>query len=110
VAALDHITPAFAPDLKIPDPNKKGEFLWPPPQPNLALQLAAIRPDPFLVHKAAAGAYIAERNRRILEDNRRQIAEAEQRQRELEERQRKELESAKERERQAYRERGWPSG
>jgi hypothetical protein len=72
--------------------------------------LTAIRPDPFLVHEAAAGTYIKEHNRRILEDNRRQIAEAEQRQREFEERQRKELESAKERDRQAYAERGWPSG
>jgi hypothetical protein len=59
--------------------------------------------------EAAAGIYIEERNRRILEDNRRQIAEAEQRQREFEERQRKELESAKERDRQASRERGWPT-
>jgi hypothetical protein len=72
--------------------------------------LATMPPDPFLVHEAAAGTYIKERNRRVLEDNRRQIAEAEQRQREFEERQRKELESAKERDRQAYRERGWPSG
>jgi hypothetical protein len=36
------------------------------------------------VHEAAAGTYIAERNRRVLEDNRRQIVEAEQRQREFE--------------------------
>jgi hypothetical protein len=62
--------------------------------------IAAIRPDPFLVHEAAKGTYIEARNRRMLEDNRRQIAEAEQRQREFEERQRKELESAKERDRQ----------
>jgi hypothetical protein len=43
-----------------------------------------MRPDPFLVHEAAAGTYIKERNRRVMEDNRRQIAEAEQRQREFE--------------------------
>jgi hypothetical protein len=99
-----------AADLKLPKFEADGnryQYSWPPPQPNLALQIAAIRPDPFLVHEAAKGTYIEERNRRILEDNRRQIAEAEQRQREFEERQRKELESAKERDRQAYRERGW---
>jgi hypothetical protein len=84
---------------------------WPPPQPNLTLQMiAAIRPDPFIISEAAKGTYIKERDRRVLEDNRRQIAEAEQRQREFEERQRKELESAKERDRQAYRERGWLGG
>jgi hypothetical protein len=111
VRALDYSTPAFTGDLKIPDPYKKDRPLWPPPQPNLALQMiAAIRPDPFLAHEAAKGTYIEARNRRVLEDNRRQIAEAEQRQREFEERQRKELESANERDRQAYRERGWPSG
>jgi hypothetical protein len=62
--------------------------------------------DRFVVSEAAAGTYIAERNRRILEDNRRQIAEAEQRQREREEREAAEIEAAKERDRQAYRERG----
>jgi hypothetical protein len=98
-------------ELKIPDMEKPGQFLWPPPQPNLALQMiAAIRTDPFIISEAAKGTYIKERDRRVLEDNRRQIAEAEQRQREFEERQRKELESAKERDGQAYRERGWPSG
>jgi hypothetical protein len=102
---------ALAADLKLPKFEADGnryQYSWPLPQPNLALQM--IRPDPFLVHEAAKGTYIKERNRRILEDNRRQIAEAEQRQREFEERERKELESAKERDRQAYRERGWPSG
>ena len=98
-------------ELKIPDMEKPGQFLWPPPQPNLALQMiAAIRTDPFIISEAAKGTYIKERDRRVLEDNRRQIAEAEQRPREFEERQRKELESAKERDGQAYRERGWPSG
>jgi hypothetical protein len=110
VRPLDYATPELARELKLPDPDKPSQFLWPPPQPNLALQIAAIRPDPFLVHEAAKNTYVEERNRRVLEDNRRQIAEAEQRQREFEERQRKELESAKERDRQAYRERGWPSG
>ena len=93
------------------DPLKPGQPLWPPPQPLVPPELlAAIRPDPFLVHEAAKGTYIAERNRRVLEDNRRQIAEAEQRQREREEREAAEIEAAKERDRQAYRERGWPSG
>jgi hypothetical protein len=55
---------------------------WPPP-PNLALQIAAIRTDPFLNHEAAKNTYVKERDRRILEDNRRQILEAEQRQREF---------------------------
>jgi hypothetical protein len=94
-------------ELRLPNFKRSANeplLAWPPPQPNLALQMS--RPDPFLVHEAAAGTYIKERNRRALEDNRRQIAEAEQRQREFEERQRKELESAKERDRQAYRERG----
>jgi hypothetical protein len=108
---LAYATPELARELRIPNMEKPGQFLWPPPQPNLALQmLAAMPPDPFIISEAAKGTYIEARNRRVLEDNRRQIAEAEQRQREFEERQRKELESAKERERQAYRERGWPSG
>jgi hypothetical protein len=85
---------------RFPNMEKPGQFLWPPPQPNLALQMiAAIRPDPFLVHEAAKGTYIEARNRRVLEDNRRQIAEAEQRQREREERERTEIEAAKERDR-----------
>jgi hypothetical protein len=65
---------------------------------------------PTICAEAAAGTYIAERNRRVLEDNRRQIAEAEQRQREFEKQKAAEAEAAKERDRQAYRERGWPSG
>jgi hypothetical protein len=52
--------------------------------------------------EAAAGTYIEERNRRILEDNRRQIAEAEQRQREFEKQKAAEAVAAKERDRQAY--------
>ncbi len=101
VRALDYSTPAFTVDLKIPDPYKKDQPLWPPPQPNLALQMiAAIRPDSFLAHEAAAGTYIEARNHRVLEDDRRQIAEAEHRQREREERERTEIEAAKERDRQ----------
>ena len=91
---------ALAADLKLPKFEADGDryqYSWPPPQPNLALQM--IRPDPFIVSEAAKGTYIKERDRRVMEDNRRQIAEAEQRQREFEERQRKELESAKERDR-----------
>jgi hypothetical protein len=104
---------SLAADLKLPKFEEDGnryQYSWPPPQPNLALQIAAIRTDPFIISEAAKGTYIKERDRRVMEDNRRQIAEAEQRQREFEERQRKELESANERDRQAYRERGWPSG
>ena len=51
---------------------------------------------PFIASEAAAGVYLEERNRRVLEDSRRQIAEAEQRQREREEREKAEIETAKE--------------
>jgi hypothetical protein len=111
VRPLDYASPELSRNLKLPDPDKPSQFLWPPPQPLVPPELlAAIRPAPFIISEAAKGTYIDARNRRILEDNRRQIAEAEQRQREFDERQRKELESAKERDRHAYRERGWPSG
>jgi hypothetical protein len=96
VPALSRSTPALAKDLRIPSPYKTGELWWPPPQPNLAQYLAAMPPDPFLVHEAAAGTYIAARDRRILEDNRRQIAEAEQRQRERERREAAEMAKIKE--------------
>jgi hypothetical protein len=97
VRPLAYATPEFARELKIPNMEKPGQFLWPPPQPNLALQyLATMPPDPFIISEAAKGTYIKERDRRVLEDNRRQIAEAEQRQREFEERQRKELAKIKE--------------
>jgi hypothetical protein len=110
VRSLDYATPELARELKLPDPDKPSQFLWPPPQPNLALQMiAAIRTDPFIISEAAKGTYIDARNRRVLEDNRRQIAEAEQRQREFEKQKAAETEAAKERDRQA-RERGWPSG
>jgi hypothetical protein len=97
VRPLAYATPEFARELKIPNMEKPGQFLWPPPQPNLALQMiAAIRPDPFIISEAAAGTYIAARDRRILEDNRRQIAEAEQRQREREQREAAEMAKIKE--------------
>jgi hypothetical protein len=111
VPALSRSTPALAKDLRIPSPYTTGELWWPPPQPNLTLQMiAAIRTDPFIISEAAKGTYIKERDRRVMEDNRRQIAEAEQRQREFEKQKAAEAEAAKERDRQAYRERGWPSG
>ena len=65
--------------------------------------------DRFVVSKAAAGTYIEERHRRMLEDNRKQIAEAEQRQREREEREAAEARKAQEAERAAsYAKHGWP--
>ena len=81
----------------------------PPPQPNLALQyLATMRPDPFIASEAAAGVYLEERNRRVLEDNRRQIAEAEERTRAREEREAAEARKAQEADRSAYyAEHGW---
>jgi hypothetical protein len=97
VRPLAYATPEFARELKLPDPNKPSQLLWPPPQPNFALQMiAAIRTDPFIISEAAAGTYIEARNRRILEDNRRQIAEAEQRQREREQREAAEMAKIKE--------------
>jgi hypothetical protein len=119
IPTLGYITPFFAMDLKIPDPdsdpdNAGAPLLWPPHQPSLAQQMAReMMENPRLFNPPGPGPEwwktIEERNRRALEDNRRQIAEAEQRQREFEERQRKELESANGRDRQAYRERGWPT-
>ena len=78
---------ALAADLKLPKFEADGnryQYSWPPPPLTLALQIAAIPPDPFIGSEAAKGTYIDARNRRIMEDNRRQIAEAEQRQREFE--------------------------
>ena len=66
VAGLPYSTPAFTMDLKIPDPYKNGKLLWPPPQPNLALQyLASMPPDPFIISEAAKGRYIEESRRRM---------------------------------------------
>jgi hypothetical protein len=87
VRPLHYATPELARELRIPNMEKPGQFLWPPPAPNLAQQyLASMPPDPFNIPDAAAGRYIDMRNKRILEDNRRQIEEAERSQREFEQR------------------------
>ena len=111
VPALSRSTPALVKDLHIPSPYKASELWWPPPQPNLALQyLASMPPDPFIASEAAAGVYLEERNRRMLEDNRRQIAEAEERKRGHEEREAAEARKAQEADRAAdYAEHGWPT-
>jgi hypothetical protein len=79
---------SLAADLKLPKFEADGnryQYSWPPPQPNLALQMiAAIRPDPFIISEAAKGTYENARYKRTLEDNRRQIEEAERSQREFE--------------------------
>ena len=103
---------ALAVDLKLPKFEADGnryQYSWPPPQPNLALQIAAIRPDPFLVHEAAAGTYIKDVTAASLRTTggrspRPSSGSASSRQRAAE------AEAAKERDRKAYRERGWPSG
>jgi hypothetical protein len=111
VRPLAYATPEFARELKIPNMEKPGQFLWPPPTPLVSPEMiAAIRTDPFIISEAAKGTYIEARNKRILEDNRRQIEEAERSQREFEKQKAAETEAAKERDRQAYAERGWPSG
>jgi hypothetical protein len=49
---------SLAADLKLPKFEADGnryQYSWPPPQPNLALQIAAIRPDPFIISEAAKG-------------------------------------------------------
>jgi hypothetical protein len=100
VRPLDYATPELARELKLPDPDKPSQLLWPPPQPNLALQMiAAIPTDPFIIAEAAKGTYDDARYKRALEDNRRQIAEAERSQREFEKQQAAEAEAAKDRER-----------
>jgi hypothetical protein len=103
---IEYITPFFAPELKIPDPDvdpdKAGPLplLWPPAEPNMAAAFAAMsKPDPFIATEWWKE--IEARDAKMLEDNRRQIAEAEQRQAEYEERQAAEAKKA------AY-ERGWP--
>jgi len=112
--AVVWVTPHFAMDLKIPDPDiEGGALLWPPPQPSPAQLMArAMMENPRLFNPPGPGPEwwktIEERNRRQLEDNRKQIAEAEQRQREREGRERAEIEKAKEADRAAHRERGWP--
>jgi hypothetical protein len=84
VRPLHYATPELARELKIPNMEKPGQFLWPPPT-DLSQLLAAIPTDPFIISEAAKGTYDDARYKRALEDNRRQIAEAEQRQREFEE-------------------------
>jgi hypothetical protein len=112
--AVAWVTPHFAMDLKIPDPDiEGGPLLWPPPQPTLAQQMArAMMENPRLFNPPGPGPEwwktIEERNRRMLEDNRRQIAEAEQRQREFEERQAAEIAAAKQRDKEEAAARGWP--
>ncbi len=104
VRPLDYATPELARELKIPDIEKPGRFLWPPPQQLLSPEMIAAlcRPDPFIILEAAKGTYTEVRNRRVLEDNRRQIPEAEQRQREHEEREAAEARKAQEAERADY--------
>jgi hypothetical protein len=106
---LELSTPFFAMHLAIPDHNGGGQWLWPPPQPNLALQyLANTPPDPFIASEAMN--YLEEGHRRMLEDGRRAVAEAEQRQREREEREAAEARKAQEAERAAYfAKHGWPT-
>jgi hypothetical protein len=93
----------IAKELRLPTFRRGANeplLAWPPPQPNLALQyLASMPPDPFVGSEAAAGTYLKERDRRVLEDNRRQIAEAERSQREFEKRKAAKAEAAKERDR-----------
>jgi hypothetical protein len=110
---LDYATPELARDLKLPDPDKPSQLLWPPPQPSPAQLMAfAMMENPRLFNPPGPGPEwwktIEERNRRALEDNRRQIAEAEQRQREHEEREKADIEKAREPDRAAYAGRGWP--
>jgi hypothetical protein len=118
VRFLDFVTPAFAKFLKIPDPEvgekywENGSargYLWPPPQPNLALQYLAIMPPDNFNWREWELEFEA-RDRKIREDNRRQIAEAEQRQREREEREAAEARKEQEAERAAYYAKmGWPT-
>jgi hypothetical protein len=109
VRRLHYATPELARELKIPDMQKPGAFLWPPPT-DISAQLAAIPTDPFVIAYAAEGRYDDLRYKRALEDNRRQLQEAERSQREFDKQKAAEAEAAKQRDRQACRERGWPSG
>ena len=93
VRSLHYATPELARELRIPNMEKPGQFLWPPPT-DLSELLAAIPTDPFIIAEAAKGTYENARYKRALEDNRRQIAEAEQRQREFEKQQAAETEAA----------------
>jgi hypothetical protein len=117
IPALGYITPFFAMDLKIPDPdsdpdNAGAPLLWPPHQPSLAQQMAReMMENPRLFNPPGPGPEwwktIEERDRRALEENRKQIAEAEQRMRE---REAAEARKAQEAERAAYyAKHGWPT-
>ena len=85
LSSLHYATPELARELRIPNMEKPGQFLWPPSTVSFEL-LAAIPTDPFIISEAAKDTYTKQRDRRVLEDNRRQIAEAELRQREREQR------------------------
>ena len=105
VRRLHYATPELARELRIPNMEKPGTFLWPPPTVSPEL-LAAIPTDPFIIAEAAKGTYENARYKRALEDNRRLLEEAERSQREFEKQKAAEAEAAKKRNRQAYRERG----
>jgi len=105
VRRLHYATPELARELRIPNMEKPGTFLWPPPTVSPEL-LAAIPTDPFIIAEAAKGTYENARYKRALEDNRRLLEEAERSQREFEKQKAAEAEAAKKRDRQAYRERG----
>jgi hypothetical protein len=78
-------TPSFALELKLPDPEKPGQLLWPPPQPSISpAVLAALERDTFVGQFVHDGTYEKLRDKRALEANRRQIAEAERSQKEFE--------------------------
>ena len=105
VRRLHYATPELARELRIPNMEKPGTFLWPTPTVSPEL-LAAIPTDPFIIAEAAKGTYENARYKRALEDNRRLLEEAERSQREFEKQKAAEAEAAKKRDRQAYRERG----
>ena len=103
------VTPELARELKIPNMEKPGQFLWPPPT-DLSQLLAAIREDPFIISEAA----------RVLTTTRVTSAPSKTTggrpprpsgaSANLKSNRPPRLEAAKERDRQAHRERGWPSG
>ena len=85
VRPLHYATPELARELKIPNMEKPGTFLWPPPTPGFA-RAARREPHRSFHHRRGGQRHLPDaRYKRALEDNRRQIAEAEQRQREFEE-------------------------
>jgi hypothetical protein len=98
-------------ELKLPAFDRKGGSLfdWPPPQPNLAVEMARMMPvdnyDWRNWHEVLAA---KERQKEVDNDRMKEFYQKQQRERE--EREAAEVEALKERDRQAYRERGWPSG